>query len=328
VRVLHAPINIAGQPYTLVKALRRQGLEAELWVFKERPFVRGYDRSLHLERHRSSAAKWLVAFHAFLQAARRFDLFHYHTSVTLLYPLRWDLPLLKAMGKTIVIQFWGSDLRGKPPDALSYLRYADAVIVGSYHMLAYAPEGTHVVLPGLDLAHWPDPQGGDAPLGPAAGQDRAGPVRVVHAPSRRRTKGTAQVLAALDELRDRGVPFELVLVEGVPHAEAVEIYAGGDIAIDQLAGGWYGIFALEMMALGKPVLGYVSTQNADRLEGARGLRPPLVSVSADTLAGELESLILDPASRAQRGAQGRSYVEHLHDVDRSAEQVIQIYQGV
>jgi glycosyltransferase involved in cell wall biosynthesis len=319
VRVLHAPVNIAGQPYTLVKALRRQGLEAELWVFKERRFVRGYDRSLHLEGHRYGAAKWLVALRAFFQAARRFDLFHYHTSVTMLHPVRWDLPLLKGMGKKVVMQFWGSDLRGKRPEALGYLRYADAVIVGSYHMLDYAPQGACVVLPGLDLAAWPEPRSEGT---------RSGPVRVLHAPSSREIKGTAQVLAALDRLRERGVPFEPVLVEGLPHAQAVEIYATCDIAIDQLGAGWYGIFALEMMALGRTVLGYVSAGNADRLERERGLRPPLVSVSAETLAGELEALILDPALRRSLGLRGRRYVERLHDIDRSAEEVIQIYQGL
>jgi hypothetical protein len=76
------------------------------------------------------------------------------------------------------------------------------------------------------------------------------------------------------------------------------------------------------------VLGYVSAQNADRLESARGVRPPVLSVSRDTLADELEMLILDPVRRAALGALGRRYVERLHDIAHSAEEVIQIYQGV
>ena len=96
-KVLHAPVNIAGQPYTLVKALRRKGVQAELWVFKERPFIRGYDRSLHLDRYHSRLRKWLRVLCAFLEAAPRYDVFHYHAGMTMLYPLRWDLPLLKAL---------------------------------------------------------------------------------------------------------------------------------------------------------------------------------------------------------------------------------------
>jgi glycosyltransferase involved in cell wall biosynthesis len=230
VRILHGPVNTAGQPYALVQALRRRGVEAELVVFKERP------------------------------------------------PFRWDLPLLKALGKKVVIQFWGSDVRGKSPETLTYLRYADAIIVGSYHMLDFVPEGAHAVLPGLDLVQWPP-----SSERPAEGK----PVRIVHAPSNRRLKGTVHVAA-----------------------------------------GWYGIFGLETMALGKAVVGYISPQNADRLEAARGVRPPLVSVSPETLAEELETLIYMPERRLELGRLGRSYVEQVHDIEHSAEQVMRIYQQV
>jgi glycosyltransferase involved in cell wall biosynthesis len=237
----------------------------------------------------------------------------------LLYPLRWDLPILRSLGRKVIVQFWGSDVRGKRPEDLGYLRYADAVVVGSYHMLDYVPDGAHVVLPGLDLAQWPRP---------ALQQARVGTPRIVHAPSRRETKGTAHVLDALESLRDRGVPFEVQLVEGIPHGQAVDIYASCDIAIDQLAAGWYGVFALETMALGKAVLGYISPPNADRLERARGLRPPLVGVTSDTLADELEVLLRDPERRLLLGRLGREFVEQLHDIDRSAGEVIQLYQQV
>jgi glycosyltransferase involved in cell wall biosynthesis len=324
VRVLHAPVNIAGQPYTLVRALRRKGLDAQLVVFKERPFVRGYDRSLHLERRRSRLSKWLVALQAFVQAAPRYDIFHMHGSLTLLYPFRWDLPILKAMGKRVVMQFWGSDVRGKDPESLAYLRHVDAIIVGSYHMLDHVPDGANVVLPGLDLSDWPA-----ADLVPGRQEVRDGsPVRVVHAPSSRETKGTAHVLAAVQALRGRGIPLQLELVEGMPHAVAVQIYRTCDIAVDQLASGWYGVFALETMALGKPVLGYIRAENADRLEAARGVRPPVVSVRAETLGRELERLVVDPEHRLAQGRLSRSFVEQVHDIDDAAEQILAIYQQV
>jgi glycosyltransferase involved in cell wall biosynthesis len=327
-RILHAPVNIAGQPFAMVKALRRKGLDAELLVFKERPFVRGYDRSLHLERRSSRLVKWLVALRAFLQAAPRYDLFHYH-SVSLLFPVRWDLPILRSLGKKLVIQFWGSDVRGKDPHDLTYLRYVDAIIVGSYHMLDFVPEGAHTVLPGLDLGQWRVPASTAARVDTSREQSlRPGVVRVVHAPSQRRLKGTAHVLKAVEQLQACGVPLELVLIEAMPHAEAVKIYETCDIAIDQLAAGWYGVFALEAMALGKVVMGYISPRNAHRLETARGLQPPIASVSPDTLIDALESLIRAPGRRLELGRLSRCYVERLHDIDHSAEQVMHIYQQV
>jgi glycosyltransferase involved in cell wall biosynthesis len=93
-----------------------------------------------------------------------------------------------------------------------------------------------------------------------------------------------------------------------------------------LANGWYGVFALETMALGKPVLGYIRPDNADRLEASRAVRPPIVSVTADTLAGELENLVMDPGRRHDLGRLSRAFVEQIHDIDASAEQVIAIYR--
>jgi hypothetical protein len=286
--------------------------------------VRGYDRSLHLERRRSRISKWLVALQAFVQAAPRYDIFHLHGSLTLLYPFRWDLPILKAMGKRVVMQFWGSDVRGKDPESLAYLRHVDATIVGSYHMQDHVPGGAHVVLPGLDLSNWPAT---DRVAGRQEVREGS-PVRVVHAPSSRETKGTAHVLAAVQALCSRGVPLELELVEGVPHASAVQIYRTCDIAVDQLASGWYGVFALETMALGKPVLGHIRADNADRLEAARGVQPPVVSITAETLGCELERLAVDPERRLSRGRLSRSFVEQVHDIDDAAEQVMAIYQQV
>jgi glycosyltransferase involved in cell wall biosynthesis len=290
--------------------------------------VRGYDRSLHLERSRSRLVKWLIALRALLQAAPRYDLFHFH-SISLLFPVRWDLPILRSLGKKLVIQFWGSDIRGKDPNDLTYLRDVDAIIVGSYHMLDFVPEGAHTVLPGLDLSQWRLPASIAARV-KTSGEQSLSPrvVRVVHAPSQRKLKGTAHVLAAVEQLQARGVPLELLLIEAMPHAEAVKVYGICDVAIDQLAAGWYGVFALEAMALGKVVMGYISPRNAHRLETARGLRPPIESVSPGTLVDALESLIRDPDRRLELGRLSRRYVERLHDIDRSAEQVMRIYQQV
>lgn len=318
-RVLHAPVNIAGQPYELAKALRRKGVAAEMVVFKERPFVRGYDRSLNLNRYRNRILKWLVVAQAFIQAIPRYDIFHYHAGMTSLYPFRWDLPILRALGKKVVFQSWGSDTRGKSREELAYLDYADAVVVGSYHMLDFVPQDAHVVLPGLDLRAWARPE-----FREPSSQHSAHAVRVAHAPSSRKIKGTAYVLEGVAQLQARGVPVELVLVEGVPNAEAIRIYETCDIAIDQF-GGWYGVFAIEAMALGKVVVGKIDPAKADRLEKARGVRPPIVSATPETLVETLEKLAEDPGLRQRVSRASRDYVEQFHDIEQSAREMLAIY---
>jgi len=44
------------------------------------------------------------------------------------------------------------------------------------------------------------------------------------------------------------------LVHGVPHEEAVERFKRADIVVDQMHYLWHGVFAIESMAYGKPVV--------------------------------------------------------------------------
>src|SRR5262249_29211436 len=153
----------------------------------------------------------------------------------------------RAARKKSVMHWLGSDIRGKSPDELTYGKRAGAQIVGSYDAIRWVPEA-HVVPPGLDL-------GSFTPRPPS---DAARPL-VVHAPSNRAKKGTAHVIEACAQL-----PVELEIVEGLPHDEARERYACADIVVDQLNAGWHGVFALEAMALGKPVVSHLKPDVVQR----------------------------------------------------------------
>ena len=130
-----------------------------------------------------------------------------------------------------------------------------------------------VVPPGIDLSEY-------APRPPT---DRRAPV-VVHAPSSRRRKGTEHVIAACEQL-----PVDLQIVEGLHHDEARKLYEGADIVVDQLNAGWYGLFAIEAMALGKPVVTFLHDEAVARTEDAFGTTVPIVSATAETLADRAPS---------------------------------------
>jgi glycosyltransferase involved in cell wall biosynthesis len=166
-----------------------------------------------------------------------------------------------------------------------------------------------VIPPGVDLRAFE----------PAPPSDRARPV-VLHAPSSRRRKGTEHVIAACERL-----DVELEIVEGLRHDEARERYRRADIVVDQLNAGWYGLFAIEAMALGKPVLTFLHDEAARRTEEAFGIEVPLVRTSTETLADDLRALVDSPADRRRIGAAGRAYVERVHDVDRNADRLLELY---
>jgi hypothetical protein len=210
-----------------------------------------------------------------------------------------------------VLHFLGSDIRGKTPEQLRYARGADARIVGSYDALRWVHDA-RVVPPGLDLSEYT----------PAPREDRSRPV-VVHAPSSRRRKGTEHVVAACE-----GLDVELDIVEGLRHDEARGRYERADIVVDQLNAGWYGIFALEAMALGKPVLSYLREEAVQETERALGIEVPVVPITKETLRDRIGELAVSADERRRVGASSRAYVERVHDADKGADRLIAIYRSL
>ena len=70
-------------------------------------------------------------------------------------------------------------------------------------------------------------------------------------------KGSSVFINTIRELIEEGYPFELKLLEKVPNSEIKTAIAEADIIADQLVVGWYAMFAIEAMAMGKPVLCYL-----------------------------------------------------------------------
>jgi glycosyltransferase involved in cell wall biosynthesis len=307
-RVTHAPVNIAGIPWENVQALRRKGVDARLVVFDRGRLHPEADWSL--DRHGGLPQRLAQQFAAFARLAPQTDVFHFYFGLTLI-PKSLQFPLLRLLRKKSVFHYLGSDIRGKSPAELAFGKRANAEIVGSYDAIRWVPEA-HVIPPGLDLREF-------TPVPPS---DSARPL-VVHAPSNREKKGTKFVIEACAQL-----PVELDIVEGVPHDVARERYARADIVVDQLNAGWHGVFALESMALGKPVVTYLKPDVVDRSEAGYGIRLPVVPATADTLVDALRPLVEQPALRREIGAQSRAYVEQVHDIDRVADRLIDLYRSL
>jgi hypothetical protein len=323
VRVLHSPVNVAGGPGAISAGLRELGVESTLLVFNERPFERGFDVNLELrDTSRLSSVPFNLPkqLRALAWARREFDVFHFHAGLTLA-PQRITLPLLRRAGKGIVFQSWGSDLRGRGASEVGYLSGADAVIVGSYLTRRLAPRGRwpeyDVVPPAIVLHDWE----------PAPAEPRA-VVRVAHAPSKRAVKGTEAVIAAVEALRALGAPIELDLIEGVPNREARLRYAAADVIVDQLKIGWYGMFAIESMALAKPVVVHLDEDAAAETEEAFGLELPLVRADEANLEDVLAGLLEVRETLPELGKRSREYVERVHAHTSVARRVLEIYERV
>jgi glycosyltransferase involved in cell wall biosynthesis len=322
-RILHTPWNVGGHPIGLSRAERELGLESEVVTFEANPFAFEVDRSLY----RPGVAPWRTTpgrLRFLAQAVRRYDVFHFNFGSTLLpgwgLPVALDeLPLLRRMGKVVIATFQGNDARPGEHQTSSpaaaeragldrrrenarrrMLRYADRVF--------YLNPDLRQWLPGAAFCSYAsfDPRS----VTPVPTRTN-GELTLLHAPSNRSSKGTSEILAAIDELRGRGIPVRLDLVEGVTREEALARLAQADIAIDQLKIGWYGGFAVEAMSLGKPVLCHIKDDAPG--DNPFGDELPIVRTRPETLADDLEALLGDAERRAKVATAGRAFVERRHD---------------
>jgi len=304
-RVTHCPVNTAGIPWANVQALRARGVQARLVVFNR--YRLHPEADIDLERHGGLARRQLTQWTAFARLAPRTDIFHFYFGLTLV-PKSVQFTLLQTLHKRSVMHFLGSDIRGRPREELEWARSANAVVVGSYDAVRWVPDA-HVIPPGIDVAS----------IEPAPPSISRRPV-VLHAPSSRSRKGTDHVVAACEKLG-----LELELVEGVDHRAAFERYRAADIVVDQLNAGWYGMFAIETMALGKPVVTFLHEEAVRRTEDALGVEVPIVHATRDSLADVLQRLVDAPDERRRIGAASRAYVERVHDLSSVGDRLLDLY---
>lgn len=246
---------------------------------------------------------------------------------------RFELQVLRARHVVMLVQYQGDDARQggfcrasfelSPADAAGPDYYDDSsddlkrqqiALLARYCSRIYAlnPDLLHVLpsraefLPysHISLDEWV----------PHYTQIEARPLRIGHAPTHRGVKGTAHVLEAADELRRRGHEFELVLIEGLRNHDAKTLYERVDVLVDQLYAGWYGGLAVELMALGKPVVAYIRDGDLDRIPEGMRAELPIVRAEPSSIVDVLESLITRPRSDlVALGKRSRAYVERWHD---------------
>jgi hypothetical protein len=307
-RVTHCPVNTAGIPWTNVQALRARGLDAQLVVFNR--YTLHPEADVDLRRRGGLVRQQATQWRAFAQLAPGTDVFHFYFGLTLL-PKSVQFPLLRALGKRSVMHFLGSDIRGKPPEQLDWAKRAGARVVGSYDAIRWVPDA-RVIPPGIDVRA----------IDPVPPSDRERPL-VLHAPSSRRRKGTEHVVAACEQL-----DVELEIVEGLDHRQAFERYRRADVVVDQLNAGWYGVFAIEAMALGKPVVTFVHDEAVRRTEEAFGVQVPIVSATTETLADALRPLVESADERRRVGAASRAYAEEVHDLQGMTDRLLALYADI
>lgn len=330
-KVLHGMTEIAGQGTNSVKGLQKNGINAHMAVWRKNTFGYKYDYDLKIGYAYILYPFYFLKMLFFaLYAIGRYDCFHFHFGRSLL-PGNFDLKWIRILKKKVFMEFHGSDIRGSfKRDGYDYLELpvtnqrrqrsikrivdnVDGIILHDEELRFHLPLSrtpVYIVPLRMDIESF-------IPSYPK--KDVKIPV-IVHAPSKRKGKGTETILKVLKEI-DR--PYKLVLVENKTQEEALKLYQSADIVIDQICTGTYGVFSIESMALGKPVIVYIN----EKMQKTFPPELPLISADKNNLKEQIEKLLDDAEARYLLGVKGRQYAEKYHDCCKNAKVLAEIYKG-
>jgi glycosyltransferase involved in cell wall biosynthesis len=359
VKVLHLPTSVGGQAFGLSRGERAIGLDSRVLTLYDNSRRYPADYAWHLERHASPVR---LAGHvaAFLRHRSGFDAYHFNYGSSLVHFLSrgillWDLPYYDSRARK-VFTFNGCDARQKYPMMARALergtpaaclepacyggmcnsgemdrhrrraidkaaRHADHFFTVNLDLLPFLPAEMTSFLP-YTVAGFGDIPARRLPLAPD------GRVRIVHAPTEQVAKGSRYIRAALERLKgefpDR---LDLVVVENLPHDEALRVYATADLFIDQVLLGWYGGTAVEVMKMGIPVVCFVNEAQLALAPAALAGELPVISAGPFDLVEQLRPLLREPEQLSEIGRRSRAFVERWHDPSRLAAISAAVYEG-
>lgn len=336
-KILHAPIDVAGQAGVVSRAQRQLGFESDLLVFDPSRFDYKFDRCLYLSQQKTKWRIFLRVLVNFFQCLFKYDVFHFHYGQSLL-PFNTDLPILKFLGKKVIMTYWGSDIMqmniarkytlfgpevfqnvyGGFNDTKQVKKIAwieqntDQTIVADYSLLPFSKK-SQVIRQAIEIEQIPF-------VGVRTDKKK---VTIVHAPSNRDVKGTKYILSEIERLQKEGHNIDFIMVENKSHHDAMKIYKKADLVIDDVLQGPYGILSIECMALGKPVLCRIDRHFVKCYKNL-----PIVNTPPEKIYANLKKLILNPALRVRLAEQGRQYVKKNHDSRVIAQKYIKLYEKI
>lgn len=270
----------------------------------------------------------------FFRVVRRYDVFAYVWNETFL-PLKADLLLLRLLGKKVVVFNCGDDVRFRPihnrieqalygierldPEGRAHYEreHASNIVFLRRFFTQKLQEWLGCTI--VTMRNQATFQGRPAfifrsptrRLLNAAKEPKRDRPLIVHAPTDRHVKGTRYVLAAIEQLKEKGLSFEFELIEKQDNVYVINRLIEADILVDQ-PGTWIGRLGAEALAASCIVVG----GNAHQYEGFPEPSPVIgFKPDADELAHELEALLRDSARRATLMSESFSYWERNYSYE-------------
>jgi hypothetical protein len=141
---------------------------------------------------------------------------------------------------------------------------------------------------------------------------KPGPFRIAHSPTRLDYKGTADLVAAVELVRRKGLKVDLIMIEKQQHGRALAMKAEADLTFDSF---WLGIqgSGLEAAAMGQMVVAGDESVRDLYIKSEVGSCPYTFAGDRKELTEVLERAITDNMWYASETTRVARYVKKFHD---------------
>jgi hypothetical protein len=311
-------------PYHTVRHLRSAGLRADYLAIGRSPH---WDKADYIfVPSPYSLIRVLQEFRMFWRIVVRYETIHAHFMHTLSQE-GWELPILKRLGRKLVVHFRGCEARDRARNMALHpdvnicqecdhrppicerpqsvrrrewaRRYADAVLVTTPDMKDFMP----------DAVHFPFFAPDDLPPVAESSKPAQGEFKIVHVTNQPGIEGTRHIQRAVDSLKRKGWPVRFVWIHGRPHDEVLRELADADLAIGKMKMGYYANAQIESMAAGVPTVTFVR----ENLMTEELRNSAFIFSTLSGLESTIEHYLRHPNELAARRARARSSVLALHD---------------
>ena len=298
--------NISGVPSTIAENQKKQGHSADVFVFNDTIYKQFGGIKVN---YRSPIAQWKL----FKKLKKDYDVWHYH------YPYGSLKNSLESrnQGKIYLKHYHGDDIRGKHDN--------DFCLVSTPDLLQYAPNGKWLPNPiDTHLIEKIVVAKGESNVAQKNNNNNNNKVRIAHYPFYKNSPSSDSdyYTTALNKLQKEN-KCENVEILNLSHTQALHVMHSTDIIVGKILPdvGWFGRFELEGMALGKPVITYVSDYLYEKY------KPPVYRTTKDTFMQDLESLIADNDEKNRLVIEGQKYIKEHHSIEPIIKTVNECYKS-
>ena len=277
-----------------------------------------------------------------LWALPRYDAFIFLTRVTFLK--HYDLPLLKLLNKKIVFIYPGTErapyicgshmeLGAKSLTTEQCIRVAEEKKKSIHTMDKYAD----VLIDYPPTGHFHErpfvlsvvvPYEDDFEQEINERDNHRGSVRILHAPSNPKYKGTSKIREVIKALESKGHSIEFVEIIEKPHSVVLEELLRCDFVVDELYNDSpLGTLGTEAAFHGKPTItgGYYAEQIYKDIQA--DWIPPSHFCHPDEIEQAIEKMIVDKDYRLELGRKAKAFVETHCSPKQIASQYLQLIEG-